>query len=64
MKTLATQEGLYFELDFETYEASVVFNESYKNLTNIKIPDTVTHENIIFKVTSIGKGNFLNKKNK
>lgn len=50
------KQGLYYNLDSVKQEATVINDGSYQdNLTNVKIPESITHENITYKVTSIGK---------
>lgn len=54
-----TLDGLYFLYDTGTGTATVVHNDSYEgNLTNVVIPATITVDEVLYHVTSIGDNAF------
>ncbi|MEE0985867.1 MAG: hypothetical protein UH687_09650 [Bacteroidaceae bacterium] len=53
-------DGINYELDAETYQATVIEKSSGKYSGEVVIPESVEHEGTAYSVESIGRSAFYN----
>jgi hypothetical protein len=51
-------DGLYYDLNSSDKTATVVYSDTYKSLTSVVIPDTVTSEGVKYAVAQLASGSY------